>query len=102
MNKEQEIIQRVLELTRKDKLLWNYDAQNCYVATCEEMKFQVYCQSKEASFVVAAERCEIGTDAVMMLCNAIALQSIRRRKRSEKLDEIIERLKKICSTPVET
>jgi len=94
MTREQELLQSILSLTEDDLMLWDYDTQGYYNASCDGAKFQLCCVSNEAWLFVDGERCHVGRNSVMMLCNAIAVQSIRRRKNLEGLDIVNERLKK--------
>ena len=98
MSKEERIMRNVVILTHDDKLLWDYDVQGFYIATLEDMqlKFQACCTPKEPSFFINGIRLYLGDKTVMELCNEIAIQSQRRRKDAEKLDEIDECLKKLA------
>jgi hypothetical protein len=102
--KEHEIIHSVVVLTQDDKLRWEYDAQGFYFATLEDMelKFQACCTPKAPSFFINGIRFYLGDNAVMELCNEIAIQAQRHCRNIEKLDELNERLKIIAFPKKET
>ena len=96
-DREKRIMLNVVILTHDDKLLWDYDVQGFYIATLEDedmkLKFQACCTPKAPSFFINGVQFYLCDNTVIELCNAIAIQSQRRRKNSEKLDEIDEHLK---------